>query len=299
MIVPSSIPDHFIRSFPADRLITLLTKALMKWVIGSQPRVIDIEDDMHETIGLGVVILKKVSPPQTFDAKLNYPVYLAEPLVVVSLSDLFEAMPSTRRSTLIGDEFADASNTASRGYIMEDLCVLVLMKQFGGKYTRLGDVFLFKDSAANLASRKVSLVALRRTNDDEMFGCHSSFHTGASDRYGYKASSPANVVDFLYNPKGRPCLLPDKQMGPDVIAFLRDEESEELLLLLLQSKATPKLDPGTWLSAINSTLPDFFYTVVVRLNLLGGSSGLNISIHSRRDRGRSMLQRNTQAWLMR
>jgi hypothetical protein len=145
--------------------------------------------------------------------------------------------------------------------------VLMLMKQFGGKYTRLGDVFVFKVSAKDLASRKVSLVALWRTNDDEMLGCQSSFNAGGSDRYGYKASSPADVVNFFYDPKGRSCLLPDNNAGPDVMAFVRDEETKELLLLL-QSKATPELDSGTWLSAINSTRPDFFYTVIVRLNLL-------------------------------
>jgi len=125
----------------------------------------------------------------------------------------------------MGDTFTDPDNTLSRGYVSEDLVVLVLMKEFGGKFTPLGDVFHFKDSASSLVCRKVTLVALRRTDGHEMLCCQSSFNSGGSDRYGFKAQSPANVLDFFYDPKGRSFLLPDIHMGPDLVGFFKDEET--------------------------------------------------------------------------
>lgn len=41
-------------------------------------------------------------------------------------------------------------------------------------------------------------------------------------------------------------------MGPDVMCFLRDEASEELVLVGVQAKSRMSLDARTWRSALNS-----------------------------------------------
>jgi hypothetical protein len=52
-------------------------------------------------------------------------------------------------------------------------------------------------------------------------------------------------------------------MGSDLMCFLQDEETKELILLALQAKVSPTLDARTWQSALISLAPQFFYTMVV------------------------------------
>jgi len=69
-----------------------------------------------------------------------------------------------------------------------------------------------------------------------------SWDSGTSDRLGYKAASPENVVTFLNNPDGKCVLFPDNHMGPGVACFFQDVETKELILLVLQSKLSKGLN---------------------------------------------------------
>ena len=51
---------------------------------------IPIEHNMYDMIGLGVGHLTAITP-QKFDPNTNYPVYNDEPLMVLSLSSLFDS----------------------------------------------------------------------------------------------------------------------------------------------------------------------------------------------------------------
>jgi hypothetical protein len=220
---------------------------------------------MREIISLGVGHLKALKDDEPFNSSLSVPVYIAEPAMILSLGTLFETQPQMQRKSRMANLFCSATNSSMRGYVYESLVLLVLMEQFGGKFTALGDVFHIKPSESHLESKKATLVALRRTSNNDMSYCQASFTSGASDRYGFKAKSPADVLDFFHDPRGRPFLLPDDHMGPDLAGFLQDETGE-LILVLVQDKIKPVLDPGTWLAATASTRPDFFYTMIVRLS---------------------------------
>ena len=52
-------------------------------------------------------------------------------------------------------------------------------------------------------------------------------------------------------------------MGPDLSCFVQDVETKELILLVLQSKLSPTLKAETFLRALESVNPQFFYTVKV------------------------------------
>jgi hypothetical protein len=67
----------------------------------------------------------------------------------------------------------------------------------------------------------------------------------------------------LDNPDGKIFLFPDNHMGPDLLCFVQDEETGELILLAMQAKVSPKISSETWISAVNSVTPNFFYTNVV------------------------------------
>ena len=69
-------------------------------------------------------------------------------------------------------------------------------------------------------SRKVNLVSLKRTVDGSMQYCPVSWTFGSSDRLGYKAALPKNVLAFMNNPNGRCFIFPDNHMGPDLLFFL-------------------------------------------------------------------------------
>lgn len=214
---------------------------------------------MHHLISLGIAHLRGLAK---FDPNANYPVYIDEPLVVLSLSSLFEKQTWTKRKTWITNSLAIARNPSSLGFIFEELALLIFMEKFGGKYTALGDVFHLADSS--LLSKKVTLVSLRRTTDGVMECCQAAWNAGSSDRFGYKANSPGDVIAFLEDPKGIPILFPDTHMGPDFIGFFKEKETGELILFAGQGKVTPSLDVATWIKAINSVTPELFYTVVVR-----------------------------------
>jgi len=74
---------------------------------------------------------------------------------------------------------------------------------------------------------------------------------------------PNDVLTFFDNPDGNVFLFPDNYMGPDLFCFVQDtKEMKELILLAVQAKVSPNLTSKTWISALNSITPDFFYTTV-------------------------------------
>jgi hypothetical protein len=236
----------------------------MQWVIGSQPSyVIQINDHMHETIELGVGHVQLVAP-NGFVADRNYPVYIDEPLVILSLMTIFEQYEWTQRLTWLQHSLSSARNKSSVGFIFEEMAMMLLMEKFGGKFTALGDVFNFRSSAP-LKSREVALVSLTRMPDGVMSTSEASWTSGSSDCFGFKARSIEDVLTFFADPKGKCFLFPDNYMGPDVICFLKDKETSELIILLLQARARPTLDSKTWLKSLETVTPEFFYTVIVRI----------------------------------
>ncbi len=76
---------------------------------------------------------------------------------------------------------------------------------------------------------------------------------------GFKTASPKDVLEFLNNPDGKCFLFPDTYMGPDLMRFLQDEETKELILVAVQARFIfPSLTASDWLSAIETV--EFFYT---------------------------------------
>lgn len=129
----------------------------------------------------------------------------------------------------------------------------------------MGEVF---ECSATLGSRKVSLVSLKRGSDGYMRIHPVSWKNGSSDRFGLKATSPEDVLGFLDNPDGKIFLFPNNHMGPDLLCFVQDEETGELILLAVQAKVSPTISSESWISAINSITPNFFYTNVVSIKSL-------------------------------
>ena len=252
---------HSLITCAETALIQVLVNALMLWVIGTQPYII-IEKRMCQMIDLGVGHLKPAAPGEKFDVNRNDPVYIEEPLMILSLSSLFEKQTWTQRKTWLSNSICVARTKSSAGSIFEETTMMVLMEKFGGKYTALGEVFNF-GASSSLGSREVTLVSLTRMPDGTLSTSEASWTSGSSDCFGFKAQSVEDVLSFLENPKGKAFLFPHVYMGPDLIGFFKDKETSELIIFLLQAKLTPKLDSNIWLKAINSITPGFFYTLIV------------------------------------
>ena len=238
-----------------------LLNVVMRWVMGSELTVVPLEEGTQTLLELGMGTLRP--PAFKLDSDIN-PVYIEEPLVVVGIISLFQKRKLTERKTWIGNSLSMSPTRSSLGTVAEDLTLMVLMENFRN-YTALGDVFHINDPA--LASRKVALIALKRSPDGVLRCCPVSWNEGASDRFGLKALSPTQVLEFFRNPDGRPFLFPDVHMGPDLACFLQDEQTKEIILFLEQSKISD-MDPETWMSAINSVTPTFFYTINVCIKLV-------------------------------
>lgn len=219
-----------------------------------------IDHKMHEAIALGVGSLMNPTNKNVLGPNANYPVYINEPLVVLDLRRQFEIHDETTRRTWIASTFSDALNSSSRGYIFEQVVLFSLVEIFGGKGARLDKLF---ECNQPWGSRKVKLVSLIPTLDGNLQACDVSWTTGSSDRLGFQANKPQDVLNFLHNPGGKTFIFPDTHMGPDLLCFLQDQETGEIIVLAVQCKVAPKLNTETWLSAVQSLEPKNFYTVLV------------------------------------
>ena len=222
----------------------------MRWTIGSQATSIPIENQMHAIIAFGIGHLAKISPNEKFDADANYPVYIDEPLAILYLRSLFEKRRWSSRKTWIANSLSGARNRSSLGCMFEEVVLMVLLDNFGNKFTALGDVFEFPKTST-LRSRKVRLVSLQRDADGMVQCCPVSWTRGSSDRIGFKAENPADVLGFLEDPRGKIALFPDTHCGPDLMCTFQDEKTKELLCAAFQMKIHRQLKVETWLNLLH------------------------------------------------
>jgi len=234
--------------------------------VASESTLVPIEHSTHNIISLGIGFLDRHEATWSLHPGLTYgPVYLSEPLVVLSLASVFEDRTWSSRQEGLIRSLRLTPNTASLGFSYEEVTLFVLMDAFGGKSRPLSDVFECNDT---LGSRKVTLVVLKRGVDGTMLIHPVSWTSGSSDRFGFKAKSPNDVLAFYNDPEGKAFLFPDNHAGPDLFCFVQDEETKELILLALQAKVSPKVTSETWISALNFVTPDFFYTIMVGIKQL-------------------------------
>ena len=218
---------------------------------------------MAKAIELGVCQLQRSPAPFEFDPGNNYPVYLDEPLVALRLGSFFGKLTWPSREEWLARLIQTAPDQSTIGYIFEMVAMFTLVDKFGGQFTELGKVFELPKTSP-FASKKYTIASLNRRVDGSVVNHNVSWTTGASDRIGFKAQSPDDVLKFLANPKGKPFLFPDNHMGPDLTCFLVEETTKDLIFLVVQCKIYRKFDTSKWLKAIKSVEPSLFYMVKVR-----------------------------------
>ncbi|KAF8498457.1 hypothetical protein BU17DRAFT_72319 [Hysterangium stoloniferum] len=239
---PISELDRVFNENNREELIQCLVEILMRWTLGSEPTTVAIENHMHDIIGCGVGFLDKITSPWQCEATTNYAVYISEPLVVLSLSSVFQKHRHTMRKTWIANAFRSAHNASALRYVFEQTIFLVLMQTFGGEFKPLSHAF---HCSGSLGSRKVTLVTLKRGADDIMQCYPVSWETGTSDRLGLKANSFEDITTW----------------APNVLCTFQDKQTKELIILAVQAKVSPTLNAQKWRDAIISVTPEFFYTV--------------------------------------
>ena len=277
----SRVPTVYLIGMP---LINVLTDALMRWTLGSELMSISIEDNMQEMITLGVGFLTEM--PSTLEDDMNLPVYISEPLVVLSLRSIFETQRWTTMKAQMTSSFRNALNPSTLGYVFETALPLVLMETFGGKFSPLEEAF--DCGGKPIGSRKVTLVSLKRDASGELQICPVSWNEGSSDCLGFKAKTPAHILEFFDNPNGKIFLFPDNHMRPDLLWFFQDEETKELILCFNQSKLT--LNSKAWNKAIEALTPQFFYTMVVGIILCDPCFYPCLDVYRERENGFNMCQ---------
>ena len=156
------------------------------------------------------------------------------------------------RQSWINHSVSITPNNSSLGFVFKDIALLMLMDQFGGKFSPLSDAF---HCSKSLGSRRVTLVSLRYGADGLLLSYPVSWNTGISDCFGFKAKSPIEVLTFLNGPDGQTFVFPDIHIGPDLTFFLQDEQTLEVIGSIGQSKVTPDLDAWTWFSTVLSVTP--------------------------------------------
>jgi hypothetical protein len=237
---------------PEQGLIQCLISVVMCWTIGGQATSIPIENQMHDIIGFSIGHLTKITPDKTFDADINYPVYIDEPLIILYLRCLFEKWLWTSRKMWLTNSLSSAHNKSLISYIFKDLVLMVLMEKFGDKFTALSNVFKFPQ-ASTLESRKVWLVSLHWDADGVMWSCPILWRAGSSDQIGFKAETPADILEFLKDPYEKTALFLDANCGPDVISIFQDEKTNKPINASCQMKVQD-LKIEMWLKALDSVM---------------------------------------------
>ena len=133
--------------------------------MGSESTLIPIEHDTHEIISLGIGFLDNKQGAWELEPGLNHPVYISEPLVVLSLGLLFNDQSFTNRQEGMIKSLRLAPNTSSLGFLFEEVGLVVLMDNFGEKFRSLLEVFECNNT---LGSRRVTLVSLKHGTDGTM-----------------------------------------------------------------------------------------------------------------------------------
>ncbi|KAF8517282.1 hypothetical protein BU17DRAFT_91994 [Hysterangium stoloniferum] len=233
--------NHLVKEQNREELIGKLVDVLMRWTLGSELTYIAIEGHMHDIIGCGVGFLDTMTNPWEFKPNMNYP-------------------PWTTKKAWMEKSLCTAHNRGILGFVFEEVTLFVPMTIFGGKFAALKDAFHCSES---IGLRRVTLVSLKRgvDEDDILQSCLVSWNAGSSDRFGFKAGSPDDVLAFLQDPDRKAFHFPDTHMGLDLLCFLQDEETMELIILALQAKVSPTLKADTWQDAINSLIPEFSHMV--------------------------------------
>ncbi len=175
-----------------------------------------------------------------------------------SLSSLFEKHSWTTKEELMTLAFASGKNNQTLGSEYEEAVLLLILHMFGGKVCTLSDAF---HTDQPWGSRKVTLVSLKRKSDGIMQSCPVSWSSGSSDRLGFRATCPEDVLSFLENPNGK--LFPDCHMGPDLLFFLQDMEIMTLMCVSVEDKLQKELTQAAWNRAVQTVTPEYLYMVKV------------------------------------
>ena len=229
------------------KYLSYIFDALMRWRIGSQPTAISIKGDVHQTIATGIGHLEIIKADLVSSTEDKYFAYLCEPLVVLHLSAVFARQEETTTLSWLSDATSTARNNSSLGYLFEEAVLMIILQMFGGSPRALSDAF---HTDQPWAARKVVLVSLKRRADGQTESCPVSWTSGSSDRLGFKATSPTQVIEFLNNPDGKCFLFPDTHMGPDLSWFFQDWETKELILANAQGKLSETLTLAKWQRAL-------------------------------------------------
>lgn len=245
----------------SNSLVQTLVHIVRRWMMAGELSHITRDDEMHKLIDLGVGQLRTLEGTRKDNISQNFSVYIGEPLIILYLSTRFQEQGWTTRWECFSHAILSAPSRPAIGFLFEEVIMYLLMDVFGGKSIPLEKVFHFPEGSP-LGGRNVELVAGRQVGLDSMSVAKTSWLTGSSDGFGFKAKSTADALAFLRDPKGKPFLFPDNYMGPDLLCLLRDTESEELMVLLVQAKVQKQLDTKTWMKALESINPEYFYTYV-------------------------------------
>ena len=253
--------DVLIPNLPG-KYLSYTFNACMRWRMGSQPMTIFIDGDVHQTIASGIGHLLIIKPDLRRETEVKYFAYLSEPLVVLHLSSIFASKEETTTLSWLSDATFTARNNSSLGYVFEEAVLMIIVEMFGGEPCALSEAF---HTDQPWGKRKVVLVSLICRADGQTESCRVSWTSGSSDRLGFKATSPTQVIEFLNNQKGKCFLFPNTHMGPDLLWFFQDWETKELILVNAQGKVSETLSPAKWQHALQSVEHNFFYTVKVCL----------------------------------
>ena len=155
----------------------------------------------------------------------------------------------------------DIENHATRRNGYEGYLAFYLRHVFE-KPNKLDTIFSFRQDFAGLAwsQHKFELVTVVNAKSNEPQVSVVTPGSGPSPRVGFSPNLGEEVVEWLsLNKSHTPFCFPPEVLGPDLLFFVRSQESGELLLVMVQGKQHEKVTRETLMEGVRTVTPSWFY----------------------------------------
>jgi hypothetical protein len=196
---------------------------------------------------------------------------LDEPLVLLAATAWFEAQSGCSLSDLLSIQLR-AVDAQGKGLVGEDYLALSIPRALSQGTLSLAEILDFPGIAIpEFALHPVQLVALVKI-DGEVSIRHIDVlrHNQMHPAIGFGSKGHLETLEFLKDSAGVPVLLPDNNMGPDLLMLVKIPKIERCIWLAIQLKMVQQgnMGPAKQEEALRTLVPDRFYTTKVRRFLL-------------------------------
>lgn len=238
-------------------------------------------DDVHRAVSLGIAMVAPSKAPvqQVISGESKLELLLPEPLAIARALMVFKDRQNLGIESYVATELSNPEPSA-RGTAFElAASVMLALNLDGTKSLRSAFHFASEGTLGSFLNSNVQLVSLLGWEDQTPIVCPAGLYYGASPHLAYAASNPEDTKTWCKGSFGIPILLPDADMGPDIIALL--QVGDQFIWLICQVKAHGQRTLKTSLEGTTKSM-DGESSHTAKVSLIECSSNCRVNYCSRK-----------------